>query len=336
MYKFTIKGDTPEQLEANIQQFVRSRTITITTHESSTDQDISSMYPTNVVDTNKEEEVISTTQLLIQQEAQKTMLDPIPFNTDPELKAADSAIKSQYPESIDGYKIAPDGRVWLPVEGRSGAYRGVQYEDYVKTRKPLQSVEAQAVPVGSPNLGELDSAGMPYDLRIHTSQRSTVKNGTWKYKRGVDDILIAQVEAENKALLASGPKVAEPLPPAPVSPFPAQPPIMQAVPTQPLPEVLPASIPSQAAAPVQVAVQPAYNNVDIPQGDSLAFTVETFKLQLLSRIFPKLIETGKINQEWIQQVKQSFQIKELWDLTDAHMVALYDTFANYGLITKLG
>lgn len=45
----------------------------------------------------------------------------------------------------------------------------------------------------------LDSAGMPYDIRIHSGAMSTKKDGTWTAKRGVSDLVIAQVEGEHRA-----------------------------------------------------------------------------------------------------------------------------------------
>lgn len=43
---------------------------------------------------------------------------------------------------------------------------------------------------------DVDSAGLPWDERIHSSSKSTIANGTWKKKRGVDPALVATVEAE--------------------------------------------------------------------------------------------------------------------------------------------
>lgn len=49
----------------------------------------------------------------------------------------------------------------------------------------------QAAPAGG-----VDSEGYPWDERIHASSRSTVADGTWRRKRGVDDALVASVRAE--------------------------------------------------------------------------------------------------------------------------------------------
>lgn len=41
---------------------------------------------------------------------------------------------------------------------------------------------------------EVDSAGKPWDERIHSSSKAKVKNGTWKLKRGVDPSLVNSIE----------------------------------------------------------------------------------------------------------------------------------------------
>lgn len=49
---------------------------------------------------------------------------------------------------------------------------------------------------------ELDANGLPWDGRIHSSNRGLMADGTWKYKRGVDrDKLVPEVEAELRALM---------------------------------------------------------------------------------------------------------------------------------------
>lgn len=59
---------------------------------------------------------------------------------------------------------------------------------------------------------ELDSKGLPWDERIHASTKAKIASGAWKAKRGVEDALVTQVEAELRAvaagLVASGGLVA--------------------------------------------------------------------------------------------------------------------------------
>lgn len=72
-------------------------------------------------------------------------------------------------------------------------------------------IASPAVNLPSPNLAtspaasgaELDSAGQPWDARIHSGGKSKIANGTWKLKKGADPTEVAQVLAQNKALLDS-------------------------------------------------------------------------------------------------------------------------------------
>ena len=72
-------------------------------------------------------------------------------------------------------------------------------------------------PSGNDSSGptSLDSAGLPWDERIHSSSRNTVADGTWRRKRGVDESLVQQVEAE----LRGAPKLPTPGPMAPSAPI---------------------------------------------------------------------------------------------------------------------
>jgi len=74
-------------------------------------------------------------------------------------------------------------------------------------------------------VGDLDANDLPWDPRIHSSSKAKNKDGTWRYKRGVNKDAVATVEAELKGLLST--PVAPPPPPvqetaAPPPPPPAQ------------------------------------------------------------------------------------------------------------------
>ena len=73
--------------------------------------------------------------------------------------------------SIDGHSVS-SGQVWLPVEGRGSAYRGVPIDEYLKQREAKESG------------GELDAAGTPYNPAIHTSTRTKTTKGLWKNRPG--------------------------------------------------------------------------------------------------------------------------------------------------------
>ncbi len=108
---------------------------------------------------------------------------------------------------------------------------------------------APSEPAAQTNLAggvELDSRGLPWDHRIHSSGKAKVAAGTWKQKRGVDDAVIAAVEAELRAAMAvPGPTAAAPVPPpagVPLPPAPATVPA-GAVPIPPVPDI-PAAAPT--------------------------------------------------------------------------------------------
>lgn len=85
---------------------------------------------------------------------------------------------------------------------------------------------------------DLDTKGLPWDDRIHASTKSKIADGSWKMKRGVEDVLVTQVEAELRA------RVAQPA----SAPAPA-------VAAAPAPFVPPAA--SLAPAPAVASLEPA-------------------------------------------------------------------------------
>lgn len=90
------------------------------------------------------------------------------------------------------------------------------------TEQPAESattaepVTTAAAPAGV----EVDSDGLPWDHRIHAlgaggAHNKLKKTQQWKKKRGVDDALVAEVEAELRAAMSAGPAnpvVTEPAP----------------------------------------------------------------------------------------------------------------------------
>lgn len=65
----------------------------------------------------------------------------------------------------------------------------------------------------------MDSSGLPWDERIHSSAKSTNNDGTWKKKRGVQDSEVTRITAEIRAALgapAVAAQVVVPPPPAAV------------------------------------------------------------------------------------------------------------------------
>lgn len=65
---------------------------------------------------------------------------------------------------------------------------------------------------------ELDKRGLPWDARIHSGAKSKLANGNWKLARGVDPVLVTQVEAELYRSRSAPAPAATPVPPAPSVP----------------------------------------------------------------------------------------------------------------------
>lgn len=85
----------------------------------------------------------------------------------------------------------------------------------------------------------VDSSGLPYDGRIHSSTRAINQDKTWRNKRGVDPALLASVTAELRAAAEPSPEAAF-SPPADAIPVPlAQPPVEQQPPAPPAPPIPP-------------------------------------------------------------------------------------------------
>lgn len=93
-----------------------------------------------------------------------------------------------------------------------------------------------------------DSSGMPWDERIHSKNKTTNKDGTWRYAKGLDDATKAAVEAQLRATAGAPPQpVAAPV--MPPVPMPAPAPLMPPQPVGLPPVAQPMPIPPQPAPP---------------------------------------------------------------------------------------
>jgi hypothetical protein len=69
-------------------------------------------------------------------------------------------------------------------------------------KAPAPGPDQDSLGGASDNAVELDYKGLPWDERIHSSNKAKNADGTWRYKRGVDrDTLVPQVESELRAVL---------------------------------------------------------------------------------------------------------------------------------------
>lgn len=185
----------------------------------------------------------------------------------------------------------------------------------------------------------VDAKGLPYDARIHASSRTFVKDGTWRYKKGVSDAEIASVEAQLKGQTPQQTPV-----------------IIPAVPTTTVHVEMPKFNPdcrvienaqgereypplSAIVNPVATPSQPApvaYENIVVPQYTKPAHSFETFKNNLMV-VFAELINEGKIDHKYVEELKAYFQVKEIWNILADNLkcIELFNTFVKIGLITKV-
>ncbi len=157
--------------------------------------------------------------------------------------------------------------------------------------------DGPAAPVTAPAAAvELDSEGLPWDARIHSSPASLTKKGPWRAKRNLNQLTEQKVKEELRAAMAAQPAsaataapapapaetpaertareaveqglVSAPLAPAPVTPTPPAAPVpVAATPAPPPPTVASApavSTPSPAPAAASPAPSPAADDATPP------------------------------------------------------------------------
>lgn len=184
----------------------------------------------------------------------------------------------------------------------------------VETPQPPAPTNPLAVPAEDKGDDTHDSEGMPWDERIHNSRKTKNQDGTWRKKRGVDQSLVDEVEAE----LKGQPKAA----PAPAVPEAPTTTVQVEMPTTPVVEA-----PAPVAAPAPPTPQPASHN---------GHTFDTFKANIAT-IFVDLTNQGKINQEYVQQLCQHFGINMIFEAfqDEAKVREIYDSFSDYGFIQRM-
>jgi hypothetical protein len=171
---------------------------------------------------------------------------------------------------IHGMGPAPTEVFGAPVIAQSAPVVG---SPVVASEPVKQAPQATVAPIVS---GEVDSSGMPWDPRIHSSSRQKLaKGGGWKLRRGVDPAIVAAVEAELRGTVA-----------APTSPHTPAAPAVQVAP---------------ARAPVNTT--PAVNN------GTLTFP------SLVSKIGSS-ISTGNLKKESVTNILGKYGLKTSIDLVN--------------------
>lgn len=205
----------------------------------------------------------------------------------------------------------------LPPVGKSPVASALET---LNTMPFMSSAPAASSPVG--NASEVDVKGMPHLLEIHSANKSKNLDGSWRYKRGVDDATIAAIESQYKGATPAPAPVAPPiLPPAVTLPPLAQP-------------VAPPQVfaPVVVAPPVEVAAPAPTPMASITPAHTLA----TFKNNL-TELLAQFINEGKINQEYIASLCAYFEVKDIWNVlaSEKKCIELYESFIKAGLITEV-
>jgi len=151
----------------------------------------------------------------------------------------------------------------------------------------------------------VDSEGIPWDVRIHSSSKSVKADGTFTLKRGVDKTLVDQVKAELKGNVALAPA-------QPIAPTQIQQPIVAG--------------PAQPIAPSPVLAPPVMN-----AGHTLATFTANF-----AHVMAVLVSEGKLTQDYVSQMCASFGVKNIVDVNDAGKATIFEHFATHGIIQKVG
>lgn len=154
---------------------------------------------------------------------------------------------------------------------------------------------APAAPPSPAGAAVLDAHGLPWDARIHAKTKTMNADGTWRRFRGVQDALVAEVEAQLRASMAAT------VPPPP----PAAPPAAAPAPAQaalPLPAA-PVAPPAPPAVPPAPPAAPA----PLPLGNFA---------ELMAGLAPHMT-SGKITNLTLTTVLGEFGLANLYQLATA-------------------
>lgn len=261
---------------------------------------------------------------LLDRELNQVVSQQIPMNFPKENPSTRTASESVAPQPV----AAPIPRVEQPTQV-----------------EPIRNPTPQ--PLAAPQLevgGERDAAGFPWDNRIHSTSKEKTKKGCWRYRRGVEDSLILQVEAQLRGLLPQAVPMAQPIPTpipqaAPIPQIPAVPPTTVVVQTPVFQQ--PPPMPSQfvgqpvTAAPVETPEQAKAQYDNFSSARRQAHDFASFKATFAASL-TKLITDGKITPEYLNLVKSHCKVTEIWDLNDQQKLELFENLAQAGIINKVG
>lgn len=179
----------------------------------------------------------------------------------------------------------------------------------------LPSAAPAAPPTAPPAAsGERDSKGMPWDGRIHASSKAKVADGSWRYKRGVDDKVIAPIEAEIRAALgAPAVAVGGTAPAFGAHPFSEQPaPVVAPPAVQTVVAAVPAvaAVPPAPVAPAAVVAPPPAASVAVPVAPAAPVAGITTYEQLMAALPPKIV-SGELTAAQMQEACEMYGVPSI-------------------------
>lgn len=125
--------------------------------------------------------------------------------------------------------------------------------DAAEALMAAETARVSSASTNETNPAELDADGLPWDDRIHASSKARNADGTWRKKRGVDEVTFGQIAAElQEAQSGESAPDAEAAPPPPASeggPSADGAPVSSAPETSPAPPPPPAATDSAGNAP---------------------------------------------------------------------------------------
>lgn len=212
---------------------------------------------------------------------------PAGTNVDPPL--AGIATKDAPPAPVDSEASAPPA----PTAAQT-------------TALPATTTAAAGAILPAPT-GDRDSKGIPWDARVHSDTRKTNADGTWRFRRNLDELTKASVMAELKnfaripsALEAPAAPPAPGAPPVPGSDVPSD-----TLPTAPdAPVTLPGTLPLPASANVGVP--------DAPNPPLVSAPITGFR-DLMSKINIARSQ-GRLTQEQVDAACKAANVGSITEL----------------------
>lgn len=232
--------------------------------------------------------------------------------------------------------IAPEPARSIPSHLSQGPLTAPSVVPSVPASPSASTVASPTVPVGTVVSDEFgfDTKGLPWDSRIHAVTQGINKDGSWRYRRGVEDAYIETVEKELRSRMAGVhiPTPAQPVAPVMASPNP--PPVPQA-PQSPAASGLSMVPPLQQPAPVMAAVEPSVQvSAPVPPQNLSMHSLETFKANLPMTL-AKLVMEGKLPQAYIQSLKEYFKVEQIWQVNAEQAAEMFETFCEAGVLVKV-